>query len=46
MAGKDPLLKYGTSTITVPAGPQDPTVHLTQSFWMVVVLQIFVANQI
>ena len=35
-----------TSTILVPTGPQDPTVHLTQSFWMAVAPPIFVANNI
>ena len=35
-----------TSTILVSTGDQDPTVHLTQSFWVVVALPILVANQI
>ena len=39
-------LYSGTSTILVPTGDQDPTVHLTQSFWMVVAPPILVANQI
>ena len=35
-----------TSAILVPTGDQDPTVHLTQSFWMAVAPPILVANQI
>ena len=34
-----------TSKMLVPTGPQDPTVHLTQSFWMTVAPPIFVANK-
>ena len=34
-----------TSTTLVTTGPQDPTVHLTQSVWMAVAPPIFVANK-
>ena len=36
----------GTRTILIPTGDQDPTVHLTQFFWMAVAPPILVANQI
>ena len=36
--------KRATSPILVSTGPNDPTVHLTQCFWMAVVLPMFVAN--
>ena len=36
----------GTSTILVPTGDQDPTVHLTQSLLMAVAPPILEANQI
>ena len=35
--------KY-SSTILFAKGPQDTTVHLTQSFWMVVAPPILVVN--
>ena len=34
-----------TSTTLVTTGPQDPTVHLTQSVWMAVAPPIFVASK-
>ena len=40
------LFYLGTSTILVPTGDQDPTVHLNQIFWMDLDAPIFVANQI
>ena len=42
----DGWVKWSTSTILIPAVDQDPTVHLTQSFWMAVAPPILVANQI
>ena len=38
--------KSRTSTILVPTGDQDPTVNLTQSFWMAVDPPISVTNHI
>ena len=37
-------LVISTSIILIVIGPQDPTVHFTQSFWMAIALPIFAAN--
>ena len=41
-----PPLNNSASTVLVPTGDQDPTIHLTQSFWMAVAPPILVANNI